>query len=152
MEKNESTFLSFKGYEIVKLNMTKVKNDMSKSADNIGFLYKIIPNKKDKTYDKVNVIQGVRIGSSQEFPYDLEVVLKGNFKLESDSNNSKIELIKTNASAILFPYLRATVSLLTSQLEYEKIILPVMNFTKVLDKADIKDLFVDHTEFEDFTD
>jgi len=151
MKNTESIYLSFRGYEIIKVSMEKNKVNETDTSNNIGFMYKIIPNKEGESYDKVNIIQGAKIEASHDFPYDLEVVLKGNFEFGNDSNNSsKADLIKTNASAILFPYLRATVSLLTSQLDYEKVILPVMNFSNILEGIDISDLYLNYTEFEDF--
>ena len=79
------------------------------------------------------------------------MVLKGNFELENcETDEEKMKFIITNASAILFPYIRATVSLISSQLEYEKILLPVINFSKIFEKADLESLLMEHTQFEDF--
>lgn len=150
MKNSESRYLSFKGYEVIKLNMNKVGFAENKTDDNIGFLFKIVPNDK-KSFSKVNILQGVKINPTEDFPYEIEVVIKGNFELgDCSSTEDKIQFLVANASAILFPYLRATTSLLSSQLEYEKIILPVINFTKIFDGTDLDSLLLEYTQFEEF--
>lgn len=150
MKNSESVYLSFKGYEVIKVSMNKVDVEHIINDDNIGFVFKIVPDKK-KSYSRVNIIQGVKISPTQDFPYEIEVILKGNFELSSNETDEKnIEFLITNASAILFPYLRSTVSLLSSQLEYEKIILPVVNFSLIFKDLNINSLILDHNKFESF--
>ena len=150
MNTSKSIYLEFEGYEVLKLNLNKATEIGNNADDNIGFLFKIIPNDKKK-FNKANIFQGVKIGASNNFPFEIEVVLKGNFKLGEDSTyEEKIHFLKTNASAILFPYLRATVSLISSQLAYEKILLPVMNFIKIFEDVDIDTLILEPNQFEDF--
>ena len=150
MKNSKSIYLNFDSYEVIKLNMNKVTEMENDNDDNIGFLFKIIPNDKNK-FNKANIMQGVKISASSGFPYEIEVVIKGNFALGEDSPyDEKIHFLKTNASAILFPYLRATVSLLSSQLEYEKILLPVMNFTKIFEDVELDSLIIEPNQFENF--
>ena len=150
MKTNKSTYLGFKGYEVINMNMNKVTETDNSEADRIGFMFKIIPNDK-KILSKVNIIQGVKISASKNFPYEIEVVIKGNFELGNNSTyEEKVHLLMTNASAILFPYLRATVSLLSSQLEFEKILLPVINFSTIFQTTDTDTLLIEPTQFEDF--
>ena len=150
MKKNKSNYLEFKGYEVIKINMSKISKPEKENDNNIGFMFKIIPNNKNN-FNKANIIQGVKINATEEFPYEIEVVLKGNFELENcETDEEKMKFIITNASAILFPYIRATVSLISSQLEYEKILLPVINFSKIFEKADLESLLMEHTQFKDF--
>lgn len=150
MNRSKSIYLSFRGYEVIKLNMNKVEIEDKDNDDNIGFMFKIVPNNKKK-FSKVNIFQGVKIEASEDFPYEIEVVLKGNFELgDCSTDDEKINFLITNASAILFPYLRSTISLLSSQLEYEKIFLPVINFSKIFEDADYDTLIIEHTQFEEF--
>lgn len=44
-------------------------------------------------------------------------------------------MLKVNAPAIMFPYVRAQLTLLTAQPETEPIVLPVVNFQKIYEKS-----------------
>jgi len=55
-----------------------------------------------------------------------------------------------NASAILFPYVRAVTSVMTSQLECEAVILHTINFHKFFEGVNKEDIFVECDKFEDF--
>ena len=58
--------------------------------------------------------------------YNIEVHISGIFELSNESILGQ-KLLTNNAVAILFPYLRSQLTLLTSQPGFEPIILPVMN-------------------------
>lgn len=69
--------------------------------------------------------------------YVFEISLTGFFTIE-DSQNVKEEikddLVNKNAIAILMPYLRSEVSLLTAQPGMECVVLPAFNINKMLEK------------------
>ncbi|KDR96807.1 preprotein translocase subunit SecB [Peptoclostridium litorale DSM 5388] len=145
----ESVYLSFENYEVEKINLNKTK-ECTNESEPFGLLFKVVPD-KEKNFEKINVYQGISVEPSQDFQYKLEIVIKGNFTVnEGMGDDEKLRLISVNASAILFPYLRSLVSLVTSQLDYEKIILPVMNFHAMFDDADIGDIVVSPESFEEF--
>src|SRR6056297_436936 len=107
--------LEFDGYEIEKISLNKSK-ELSDNKKGIGFLFKMVPD-KEKDFEKVNVIEGVIIEPSEEFGYKLEVVIRGNFRISNcGDDKDKYKFLLTNASAILFPYLRAVVSMVSSQI------------------------------------
>ena len=55
---------------------------------------------------------------------------------EIDDNHPQLDLmLRVNAPAILFPYARAQLSLLTAQPETEPIVLPVVNFKKIYEES-----------------
>lgn len=67
--------------------------------------------------------------------YDLEISLTGYFEIEPDETISealKNTLVTKNAVAILMPYLRSEVSLLTAQPGMECVVLPAFNVNKML--------------------
>lgn len=69
--------------------------------------------------------------------YDFLISLSGFFTFETSdslSEDQKQSLINTNAVAILMPYLRSEVSLLTAQPNMECVVLPVFNINKMLDE------------------
>ena len=71
---------------------------------------------------------------TQNYPFEMEVVLKGFFSIDSADNNVDISFFKTNAVAILFPYLRAIVSSYTANANIAPVILPAMNINEYIRK------------------
>jgi len=78
-----------------------------------------------------NVIFNLNMKKEDEF----ELLLKANAHFTTDKNISKSEqsspLLKINAPAIAFPYLRTFVSNLTLNSGYNPIILPTFNFVQM---------------------
>lgn len=145
---NESRVIKFVGYDVVKLVINKVTDFVATEEDgNVSFLYKIVVNEQ---LCKANVIIGVRIDAINDFPYDVELVLKGNFVLLECKEEDLDKYLMVNASAIMYPYLRATLSTVTSQLERDKVILPTLNFFSVFENTDKENLFLSSNSFEDF--
>ena len=69
--------------------------------------------------------------------YTFEIQLSGYFTVETDetlTEQMKDALIHKNTMAILMPYLRSEVSLLTAQPEVECVVLPVFNINKMMEK------------------
>lgn len=52
-----------------------------------------------------------------------------------DSHPQRNIMLNVNAPAIMFPYVRAQLTLLTAQPETEPIVLPVVNFQKIYEKS-----------------
>ena len=71
---------------------------------------------------------------TQNYPFEMEVVLKGFFSIDSEDSNVDISFFKTNAVAILFPYLRAIVSSYTANANIAPVILPAMNINEYIRK------------------
>lgn len=149
---NESLKLSFRRFEVIKANLQKVKKkDGLEEENNLGFLFKIVPN-KNKGFDKINVVLGVQIEPSEDFSYSTEAVLRGDFTISDGiDDEEKLILVTHNAPAILYPYLRAYVTMLTSQLSAEQIVLPVMNFHKIIEAVPVSELMVDASSYEEIS-
>lgn len=78
------------------------------------------------------------LNAEKKEEYDFVISLSGFFSLELDSEVTEkmgMNLIHKNAVAILMPYLRSEVSLLTAQPEMECVVLPPFNVNKMLDKS-----------------
>ena len=59
--------------------------------------------------------------------------MNGFFDMENlESVSEKEALIHKNAVAIMMPYLRSEVSLLTSQPETDVVVMPVLNISKMI--------------------
>jgi len=63
----------------------------------------------------------------------LEIVVSGLFEFNADLTDGQKEVIITkNTMAILFPYLRAQVTLMTSQPDVDPVVLPAININALL--------------------
>ncbi len=60
--------------------------------------------------------------------FDLNVTLVGQFVLDA----GMVDKLKANAVAVMFPYLRSQVTLLTTQPNISPIVLPTININKLL--------------------
>ena len=59
-------------------------------------------------------------------------------------------MLKENCAAILFPYVRSLVSLLSSQTDYTKITLPAINFVNLIEDIKDEDIILSNNLFIDF--
>ncbi len=123
----ENSNLQFKGYRAeeisFKFNMQKInKEENQKRKDNLKVEIGIGQNEKQfavkMTYNEINI----------DNCCDLKVILIGQFEIDEKAQE-KISDYAPNAVAILFPYLRSTISTITSAAGVPPLILPVMNFT-----------------------
>ena len=110
------TVLNFEGYRVT--NMSYTQNDnFKKPQENLSFNPKF----------------GVRLVTD-----DVKVTLEGNFKYNASEDKINFgfeKLLRKNATAILFPYLRAIVSQLTTMgNEYQPLLIPAMNIGALLEK------------------
>ncbi|ABP66237.1 hypothetical protein Csac_0613 [Caldicellulosiruptor saccharolyticus DSM 8903] len=81
-------------------------------------------------------------GNAEEnnFPFSLEISLTGYFRGSENIEREKfIELTKYNGTAILFPYLRSTVSDITKAANINPLILPVINVVNFIKEQEKKD-------------
>lgn len=80
----------------------------------------------------------IELRGKKESEYDILVIISGFFGFAKDANYNDKEintLISKNAVAILLPYLRSEVSLLTAQPDTECIVLPIFNVNKIYDNS-----------------
>lgn len=89
--------------------------------------------------DKYSLCLGVRIGldsNEQPAPFSIEVVIEGVFILKEIDDPNKA--MQVNAVAILFPYLRSTVSMFTSLMNINPLILPTINLVAMFESDNSK--------------
>lgn len=77
----------------------------------------------------------LQVDASKEDEYDARVKITG-FCQVDESYEHKDTLLKENAVAILFAYVRSELTLITSQPETDPIVLPVVNITAMIQQAD----------------
>lgn len=99
--------------------------------------YKINRNMISLGNDEYKVVLSIKINSLNE-SFELQVTIVGIFEIKSDniSDELKNSVIKRNTVAILFPYLRAQITLLTAQPDLKPIVLPAININSLLDNMD----------------
>lgn len=88
--------------------------------------------------EKIYKVTLVLNGNKQE-EYNLSISLSGYFTIDTTENlEDKFiqDLINRNAVAILMPYLRSELTLLTAQPEMESVVLPPFNINKMLEQAE----------------
>ena len=79
------------------------------------------------------------LNGNKDDEYSLDIGLNGYFSFNSSetvSDGEKKALIQKNAVAIMMPYLRSQLSLLTAQPEVDCVVLPPFNINKMMEKSD----------------
>lgn len=87
---------------------------------------------EDGTYRVTLILNGIK-----QDEYTVSISLTGIFSIKNgeDLDDKLIEnLIKKNTVAILMPYLRSELTLLTAQPETDSVVLPPFNVTRMIDK------------------
>ena len=75
----------------------------------------------------------LRVSIEKEDEYTAEVTISG-YCMISEDNPRKEALLRENVPAILLPYARAQLTMLTAQPEMEPVILPVINIHDMVNK------------------
>jgi len=86
---------------------------------------------KDKFY--IQLRSTVGDDKNKNIPFYLDVVISGVFEIECEDDNTKKNVVKNNGTSILFPYLRALISSVTSLSNFPQFILPVLNTAVLFD-------------------
>lgn len=71
----------------------------------------------------------VKIVGNKQDEYTFEVQASGFFYYEGDANDA---IVQQNAVAIVMPYIRSEISLLTAQPEVDSVVLPPFNIVELL--------------------
>lgn len=69
-------------------------------------------------------------------PFSIEADIEGWFHLENWEQPELVSLMVTNSIAILFPYLRSLVSVITANANIAPYVIPVMNINALFDQKE----------------
>lgn len=128
---SEQTKFKFKGYRITKSDMRIAPGGKIDKKLNVTF-----SGIRDNVRDSVYALDlGVLI-ANEEKSIQFEIEMRGFFEFSNELTEQKKGAFFTgSAPAIMFPYLRAYISTVTSLSGIEPIILPTINFTEGLRRA-----------------
>lgn len=108
----------------------------------LDFSFSVSLRYNDREEGRVTVDLAVRAEHDEEVgqPYDVEVVYRGRFELRNlPEGLSKKQVAERNAAAILFPYVRETVSSLTAKGTAGPLTLPPINVVAMLEQGEKKE-------------
>lgn len=115
-------------FEKIEFKRTGMKNNTE-----IEFRLQVVVNKKqDEEVYKVTLI----LAGNKEKEYTLDITLSGFFSFNENEEldeNFKKSLINKNAVAIIMPYMRSQVSLITAQPEVECVVMPPFNIVGMME-------------------
>lgn len=135
MEVKKQSKLYFRGVDILNVNFIALSPKKDSPEIEINCSPKVfLPSDSPKEF---KIIIDVEIGSKDYFELTLRAV--GNFELSDDIDDDlKATFINSNATAMMFPYVRSFVSTLTSNLgkTIDHITIPTQFFRGDLDVID----------------
>lgn len=153
---SRNTVMKFKNYSVEKI--TYLKSDFyDGNRESVGFpkiAVKLIKSPYDN--NKFNMILGAIYDQESNFPYLIEVVLRGFFETtnELETEEKKLDCLLANGSAIMYPYIRAIFTEITSKSDYNPVILPTVNFYEYIKELHEKseDFLIDSSLYKDYED
>lgn len=129
MEKNANSSLSLDKLVFDKIEFKRIG---MKNENEIKFEIQVIVNQKqDEDVYKVTL----EFNGNKEKEYILDIELTGYFSFDGNEQidvNTKKAMINKNAVAIIMPYMRSQISLITAQPEVDCVVLPPFNIVKML--------------------
>jgi len=127
--------LQFENYIVNRLSYASVPEFVPKE----GEVYNLNPdfsrrieNVEDNKY---SLTLDMSLGTNNErFPFVLEVSITGFFT--TNNVEDPIKALKTNATAILFPYVRALLTMLSNLASIPPVVLPPINFAEMANASE----------------
>lgn len=129
--------LKFQNYQVEKMLFSLNDNNTCEAGQPVELMPEFsreIRKIQESQYELLLKIVIERTKEQEALPFSLEVTVKGSFLLEGIENAERS--MQINATAILFPYLRTTVSLLMSLANIEPLLLPAINIVRMFDEQE----------------
>ncbi len=98
------------------------------------FNYEIEKISKDET--NVYLCAEIKSALNNSMPFEIETKIVGKFYVKDWEKEENVVLIKKNAIAILFPYLRAIISTITTSANIPPYTLPIMNINALFEEQE----------------
>ncbi|WP_273753008.1 protein-export chaperone SecB [Leuconostoc mesenteroides] len=113
--------ISFQAYRIEKFNYSK-RESSGKTEDN-KFQVGVQPG-FDEEKKRAIITVNVQFGNKD---VDIDIVVNGYFELQDGKTDNFAKYLVINGTAILFPYIRSMISMLTSLDNENAILIPTIN-------------------------
>ena len=126
----ENAVLQFLGYRVDTMQF-KSMPDYTPSSEPIELKPTFNLTIQQVNDNEYNVTIGVELKQST-LPFDAELSLTGRFKYEGNMDVQK--MLKINAVAILYPYVRSTLSLMTTLAAVPPVIVPTINLAQMFER------------------
>ena len=124
-EQSKTAKFQFRNYKILK-SFFEIKNETHSNTINLNFDPKGVISKENSCF-KLEL--GVKIDDANE-SFHIEVIIVADFYFDSDISQENLnKYFFVNAPALLFPYVRAYISTLTTLSGINPINLPTLNLT-----------------------
>lgn len=134
-EKDYVGVISFLDYQVVDAEF-KLNRDFNDNGEPISIDFKL-----GHGFEKKDNIMQVGLGAKifensteNNYPFEISVEILGFFESDNDDINS--EGFLPNALAILYPYLRSTITNITANANVQPLILPTINILSYLKDSD----------------
>lgn len=128
----KANVLHFLGYTVDELTFKLKPADTVDTEKSIELLPKL-SRKIEKTNDEnYSISIGVTL-DQEDLPFTAQVSMTGRFLLQGIKNPE--QTMKVNAAAILYPYVRAAISMLTTLANVSPVVLPPVNFVKLFEES-----------------
>lgn len=128
----ERAILQFLGYRVDEL-LFAAKKELSGTTEQIVLEPSFSRTIKQAGSEEYDVTIGVKL-EQNDLPFEARLSLTGRFKCEDVSDVPK--MLKVNAVAILYPYVRATLSMLTTIAAVPPVIVPTINLAKMFEQEE----------------
>ena len=130
--KTEKALLQFGGYRVDKMlfMLKQTFDSSSKQVELTPSFSRTIQKISDDEYD---VSIGVELKQTN-LPFDAELTITGRFKYEGSLDVQKI--LKINAVAILYPYVRSILSCLTTLGSVPPVVIPTINLAQMFENEE----------------
>lgn len=129
---SDKAALEFRGYRVNSLQFRAKPGFVPKQAE-IELQPTLRKTLNELGPDEYEIELNIEL-NQEDLPFDATVCVTGSFRHTGDPNLGK--RLQLNAVAILYPYLRATLSLLTALAEMPPLRLPTVNVAQMLADAE----------------
>jgi len=155
--------IKFSGFRAEKISYEYkvMESGTEKASISPEFMLRLVHKASDcgeGTEHFFNILFGVRVGfeENESIPFTSEVVLRGFYQFSSKDIKEndvadKNRFLLTNGCAILFPYLRAVLTDITSKSNHSPIVLPTINFHNFIEHRDIGELLLGSSQYAEKT-
>lgn len=132
----EAPVIKFRSYEIKKINYALLTEDESEKAKMKFLVTGALSDDEEAGIVTLDISL-----PQKDQKRKIDVVISGYFQFREDvtSNEEKHQYLSVNGTAILLPYLRATVSMISVLDKNEAIVFPTLNIADLMKKSEEND-------------